>query len=230
MKKILIGLAAVVILLSGCGAADDKKPDANKPDDGKPASTERPEKIDGYTLFTTPEGTSFYVPDGWKNEVFKFPPVTDPNIVMAGAEIVFYPPDTDITDIKGKLANGDFRYQELNLQGKTLLVYMQGVTNRFMPGACKDYPQVTFYENGDSDYKNYYIPYSKDENTEACSATLKPPALKYSGEASVYIAYGQRMPTSTQPLTQFCGIAVTSSSLSVSDREMFDKISASFRF
>jgi hypothetical protein len=144
---------------------------------------------------------------------------------------VFYSPDTDISDIKDKLATEDFRYvKDLNLAGKTLLIYMQGATNRHVPGSCAQYPQVTFYESGDSGYKYFTIPYKGDLTTESCWATLKQPGLKFAGEAYVYIAYGDRIASATQPMTHFSGIAVTSSSLNAKDREMFEKIAMSFRF
>jgi hypothetical protein len=236
MKKFAVLFLVLVIVAVGCGTPTDKKPDTGNKDTTNPtkptdpAKEDRPQKIDGFVLYTTPEGTSFYVPDGWKSISLKFPPL-DPNLVKAGAETIFFPPELEAKDIQAKFYSQDFRYIEnLDFGGKTLLVYMQGSTNRYMPGACKNYPQITFYENGESNYEAFEIPYSKDLNTEACWATLRPPALKFGGEAFVYIAYGQRIATTQQPMTQFSGIALTGKSLSGADRDMFEKIAKSFRF
>lgn len=237
MKKFAVLFLVLVFVAVGCGTPTDKNPDSGNKDNPNtsnptdPTKEERPQKMDGLVLYKTPEGTSFYVPEGWKSVTFKFPPQADPNLIRAGAETIFFPPAVDQKLIESKFYSDDFRYiKDLDFGGKTLLIYMQGTTNRYMPGACKNYPQVTFYENGDSNYQAFEIPYSKDLNTEACWATLKPPALKYDGEAFVYVAYGQRIASTQQPMTQFSGIAVAGRSLSGSDREMFEKIAKSFRF
>ncbi|NTU61694.1 MAG: hypothetical protein HGA95_05180, partial [Caldiserica bacterium] len=64
----------------------------------------------------------------------------------------------------------------------------------------------------------------------ACQATLRPPALKFSGQAYVYVAYGQRIASTSQPITQFSGLAVVGKSLSGQDRDLFEKITKSFKF
>lgn len=244
MKKFaLLTLSLIVFLAVGCGG-DQKTPDNGNQTNGG-TSEERPDKKDGMVLFRTPEGTSFYVPEGWKSVVFKFPPsiieendeknpakipVNLTDRVEAGAEIVFYPPEMDFSKLEGKLATRDFRYVKDLEINDTIIVYMQGATTKYFPDACKNYPQVTFYDNGDSDYQNFTIPFSKDVDTEACWATLKPPALKFNGQAYVYVAYGQRTASSSQPITQFCGLAVVGKTLSGKDRELFENVAKSFKF
>lgn len=244
MKKIALFMLALVVLAVGCGQENDttNNNNGNKPDTGK--TEERPDKKDGMVLFKTAEGPSFYVPEGWKSVVFKFPPsvmVTNsknPNnlpinisdLVEAGAEIVFYPPEMDFSELEKKLSQRDFRYVEDLSIPQPIIVYMQGATNKYFPDACKNYSQATFYDDGDSDYKSFTLPFSKDIETEACQATLQPPALKFNGKAYVYIAYGQRLASTSQPLTQFSGLAVVGNSLSGKDKDLFEKITKSFKF
>lgn len=190
MKKYALFALALIVLAVGCGGSQKTPDNGNGNQTSNGTSEDRPDKKDGMVLFKTPEGTSFYVPEGWKSIVFKFPP-TSFDKVEAGAEIVFYPPDMDFAQLEKKLSEKDFRYiKDLELNG-TIFIYMQGATTKYFPDACKNYPQVTFYDDGDSDYQYFTIPYSKDVNTEACQATLKPPALKFNGQAYVYIAYGR---------------------------------------
>jgi hypothetical protein len=230
MKKLFVMFVIFAMLAAGCGGTEEKPGDGKTPDANNGASKDqRPDKMDGLVLFKTPEGASFYVPEGWKSKVFKFPP-TAPDLVRAGAETIFYPPDMDFSELEKKLAYDDFRYVEKVIFNEPILIYMQGATNRYMPGACKNYPQVTFYEGGNKDYESFEIPYDKETNTEACWATLTSPALKSEGEAFVFVAYGQRLASVSQPMSQFSGIALVGKSLSGSDRELFEKIAKSFRF
>jgi hypothetical protein len=244
MNKYALFILALIVMAVGCGQSTDtpNKDGGNKTDNS--TTEERPDKKDGMVLYKTAEGPSFYVPEGWKSVVFKFPPtikiedkknpnsmpIDITNLVEAGAEIVFYPPDMDFADLEKKLVQRDFRYiEDLKIKG-SIIVYMQGATNKYFPDACKNYPQVTFYDDGESDYKSFTIPYAKDQSTEACSATLKPPALKFNGMAYMYVAYGKRLASTSQPLTQFSGLAVVGNSLSGQDKDLFDKVTKSFKF
>lgn len=244
MKKFALFILVFIVLIVGCGQGSDKTDNSVEKNPDSKVTTERPDKIDGMVLFRTAEGPSFYVPEGWKSVVFKFPPSVmiqnekNPNsiptnisdLVEAGAEIVFYPPDMDLTEQEKLLSQRDFRYvKDLNLP-QSVIVYMQGATNKYFPDACKNYPQATFYDNGDTDYQSFTLPFTKDVETEACQATLKPPALMFNGMALVYIAYGQRLASTSQPLTQFSGLVVVGNSLSAKDRELFEKVSKSFKF
>lgn len=244
MKKYVLFAMAIIVLAVGCGG-DQKTPDNGNQTDNNGTSEERPDKKDGMVLIKTPEGSSFYVPEGWKSVVFKFPPSIIDEIdeknparipvnltdrVEAGAETVFYPPDMDFAKLEEKLATRDFRYVKDLEINDTIIIYMQGATTKYFPDACKNYSQVTFYDDGDSDYQSFTIPFSKDIDTEACWATLKPPALKFNGQAYVYVAYGQKTASSSQPITQFSGLAVVGESLSGEDRELFENIAKSFKF
>lgn len=236
MKKILT-IVLFAALLASCGG-NAAPEDENKPKDSMneltPTSTPaftnngKQEIAPDMELFTQ-GNIQMAIPKGWKSMNFVFPdPAID--LVRAASQTVFFPEGQEPDEAQQKAFwAGDFRYQDLALSGKKFIVLLKGSSTRYQWRGI-EMTTMTFYDSEVSGYK-----YTKFKNEgidrDACQAYIKPPGLKFPGEAFIWVVWGGGQASANEKMmTQFYGIAVVGSSINTQDVEMVEKIVKSFKF
>lgn len=225
MKKILL-VVLCVLMLASCGgsASPDQKDNGN--DKGTEIVTGGAESVPGMEAYKIDQ-VSFFVPKGWKSQVLKFRDST-PDLVKANMEVVFWPEDQKMDDLLPALQLGDYRYQDLNIGGRTLVVFMKGSTTRYgLQGI--DLPRMTFYDGEVKDYQKMAHKIG-DKKYDACQAILDAPVLKFPGSAIMWVVYGQQRPLVDAVATQFYSISVVSGSIGNADRGMLENIVSTMKF
>lgn len=237
MKKILsIVLFSVMLVSCGGNAVPD---DENKPKNemGELAPTSSPaftnddgkqEIAPDMELFTQ-GNIQMAIPKGWKsmNFVFPDPPI---DLVRAASQTVFFPEGQEPDESQQKAFwAGDFRYQDLTLSGKKYIVLLKGASTRYQWRGI-EMASMTFYDSEVSGYK-----YAKFKNEgverDACQAYIKPPGLKFPGEAFMWVVWGAGQPSANEKMmTQFYGIAVVGNSITKADVETVENIVKSLKF
>ncbi|HOO97139.1 MAG TPA: hypothetical protein PKV16_02550 [Caldisericia bacterium] len=237
MRRIqILSLILTLVLLASCGnnAEPDTTPD-NNPDNNGNISEDtgnviggdiNTKELTGMVEYTN-DRVSFYVPEGWKSQDLLF---RDPSfdLVKAGAEVVFYPPDQEFDDLLPSLSNTDIRYTNLDLGNRTLLVFMKGNTGRYYYNGIESV-RTTFYDGEVSEYETYKIK-SDGAEYDACSAYVSSDTMKNETNALVWIMYGDKTLTNEAALTSFYGIAVVSNNIGSEERELFENVVNSFRY
>jgi hypothetical protein len=211
MKKLMITLLILSLFVVSCGPGagttdSDYTADMVKFEDGR---------------------VSFLVPNDWANQsfVFKDPPK---DLVRAGTEVIFYPKDREFEDLLMPLYEKDFRYTDFDLGNRTLVIYMKGVSSRFIPNGT-DNQRITFYEGTVTDYKKHKV-LSGETEYEACSAMISGDGLKSGAQALMYVMYGDRQSMIETTIPSFYGIAIVSKNIGSKEKELFEKMIDSFEY
>lgn len=225
MKKILL-IVLCVLMLASCGGNASPEPKDNGDDRGTEIITGGAESVPGMEAYKIDQ-VSFFVPKGWKSQVLKFRD-SSLDLVKANTEVVFWPEDQKMDDLLSALQLGDYRYQDLNIGGRTLVIFMKGSTTRYgLQGT--DLARMTFYDGEVNDYQKMTHKVG-DKKYEACQATLSSPVLKFSGKAIMWVVYGQQRPLTDAVATQFYSVSVVSGSIGNADKEMLENIVSTMKF
>jgi len=225
LKKILL-IVLCVLMLASCGGNASPEPKDNGDDRGTEIITGGAESVPGMEAYKIDQ-VSFFVPKGWKSQVLKFRD-SSLDLVKANTEVVFWPEDQKMDDLLPALQLGDYRYQDLNIGGRTLVIFMKGSTTRYgLQGT--DLARMTFYDGEVNDYQKMTHKVG-DKKYEACQATLSLPVLKFSGKAIMWVVYGQQRPLTDAVATQFYSVSIVSGSIGNADKEMLENIVSTMKF